>query len=166
MKFVNTIVFILFSTLALQSGIDGLVLDNGLYKITNVASRSTVRSYNPRTQVYIASTREAPGPFEMWKGQYDNVHHGYILHNVGLSLGAAVHKVGDGEPVSTAGTPTVFQIEPAGDSSFAIKVPDVDLLWTAEPPVIPHGDIALKPANGRANIEGSKSNVAMNAWLP
>ena len=37
----------------------------GVYRITNVASRSTARSYNPGTPVFVASTREFPGPFEL-----------------------------------------------------------------------------------------------------
>ena len=37
----------------------------GVYRITNVASDSTVRSYAPLTQVLISSTREFPGPFEL-----------------------------------------------------------------------------------------------------
>ena len=37
----------------------------GVYKISNVASHSTARSYTPSTPVFVASTLENPGPFEL-----------------------------------------------------------------------------------------------------
>ena len=37
----------------------------GIYRITNVASHSTARSYNVLSSVFVASTRENPGPFEL-----------------------------------------------------------------------------------------------------
>ena len=37
----------------------------GVYRITNVASHSTVRSYNHFSPVFVTSTRENPGPFEL-----------------------------------------------------------------------------------------------------
>ena len=37
----------------------------GIYRITNVASQSTARTYTPSNPVYVSSTREDPGPFEL-----------------------------------------------------------------------------------------------------
>jgi hypothetical protein len=37
----------------------------GIYRLTNVASQSTVRTYSPGTPVFVSSTKENPGPFEL-----------------------------------------------------------------------------------------------------
>jgi hypothetical protein len=37
----------------------------GIYKIINVQSHSSVRSYTKNEIIYVASTREFPGPFEL-----------------------------------------------------------------------------------------------------
>ena len=41
------------------------VIEPGIYRIKNVASRSTARSYEPFTPVFVSSTRENPGPYEL-----------------------------------------------------------------------------------------------------
>ena len=41
------------------------VIEPGVYRITNVASHSTARTYNPLTAIYVSSTREYAGPFEL-----------------------------------------------------------------------------------------------------
>ena len=40
-------------------------IEPGVYKITNVASHSTARSYQAFSPVYVSSTREYAGPFEL-----------------------------------------------------------------------------------------------------
>ena len=37
----------------------------GIYKITNVASHSTARSYTPFGQVFVSSSKEYAGPYEL-----------------------------------------------------------------------------------------------------
>ena len=41
------------------------VIQPGRYKITNVASRSTARTYRAFSPVYVSSTTEVVGPFEL-----------------------------------------------------------------------------------------------------
>ena len=41
------------------------VIEPGVYKIRNVASHSTARSYQAFTPVFVANTLENPGPFEL-----------------------------------------------------------------------------------------------------
>ena len=41
------------------------VIEPGVYKIKNVASHSTARSFAPFSPVFVSSTREFPGPFEL-----------------------------------------------------------------------------------------------------
>ena len=43
------------------------VIQPGVYRITNVASQSTACTYNPSSAVFVSSTREFPGPFEISK---------------------------------------------------------------------------------------------------
>ena len=40
-------------------------IEPGVYKISNVASHSTARSYNPSSPVFVSSTKEYAGPFEL-----------------------------------------------------------------------------------------------------
>ena len=40
-------------------------IEPGRYRIVNVASHSTARSFSPSSPVYVSSTRENPGPFEL-----------------------------------------------------------------------------------------------------
>ena len=40
-------------------------IEPGVYIIRNVASHSTARSYKDFTPVFVSSTRENPGPFEL-----------------------------------------------------------------------------------------------------
>ena len=40
-------------------------IEPGLYKIYNVASSSSARSYNPFTPVYVTNSKEIAGPFEL-----------------------------------------------------------------------------------------------------
>ena len=40
-------------------------IEPGRYKITNVVSQSTARSYEPYSPVYVSSTKEYAGPFEL-----------------------------------------------------------------------------------------------------
>lgn len=148
----------MFSKLAVlalfvTSVIAGL-LPEGVYRITNVASSSSARVYRPGSEIFVRSTKEDPGPFELWqlKGASDD---GYIIRNIGLGEVseadpfAAVMYPTPGEPVVTSRRATVFNIEPAGDGTFVIKAPYEDLLWNVEPPVIPAGTIKLRPAHGR-----------------
>jgi hypothetical protein len=51
--------------LALAASAIAGAIQPGIYRITNVASHSTARSYNPSTPVFVSSTREFPGPFEL-----------------------------------------------------------------------------------------------------
>ena len=79
-------------------------LPEGTYRITNVQSHSTARVYNPGTQIFVSSTKEDPGPFQIvslsigsffskyatticLKLQWDiknAVDGGYTIQNVGL----------------------------------------------------------------------------------
>ena len=62
---------------------------NGVYKIINVASNSSVRSYNASDVIYVASTLENPGPFELWT--LTNNRDGSVTFlNLGLNQYAAV----------------------------------------------------------------------------
>ena len=42
-------------------------IEPGVYRITNIVSGSTVRTYNPDTPLVVSSTLEFPGPFELVK---------------------------------------------------------------------------------------------------
>ena len=46
------------------SAIAGLIKP-GIYRISNVASRTTVRSYVPQSPIYVSSSKEYAGPFEL-----------------------------------------------------------------------------------------------------
>ncbi|MFC4008042.1 hypothetical protein ACFOY2_12480 [Nonomuraea purpurea] len=122
------------------------------YRITNVASHSTLRAYQAGEEVFVSSTRESPGPFELW--HFERSESGYTIQNVGLSMTqtsdsyAAARQATEGEAVITSRDATVWSIEPAGNGTFVIKVPGEDLLWNAEPPVIPRGNVKLRDANG------------------
>lgn len=124
----------------------------GTYRIINVASHSSVRTYNAGAELFVSSTRENPGPFELW--QIDRREDGYTIQNVGINMirmldsYAAVRQAVAGEPVVTNRDAGVWSIEPAGNGIFVIKVPGQDLLWNTEPPVVPRGDVRLRHANG------------------
>jgi hypothetical protein len=58
--FSKAVAFLLFAACAIAGSIP-----DGTYVITNVASQSTARVYNPGSEIYVSSTRENPGPFQM-----------------------------------------------------------------------------------------------------
>ncbi|MEV7010764.1 hypothetical protein [Streptosporangium sp. NPDC051022] len=123
----------------------------GIYRIVNVASHSSLRAYHPGRPVFVSSTRENPGPFELWKIAQSG--DGFTIENVGLSYtGGSAYTVArrteEGEPVVTGHRPTPWSIETAGDDLYVIKAPNEDLLWNAEPPVVPRGEVKLRGANG------------------
>ena len=131
----------------------GQIVD-GTYIITNVASLSTVQVHRAGCEVYVSSTGEYPGLFELWniKSATDG---GYILDNIGLTTTQMLDNFvtaipQNGEPCVMKREATVFNIEPAGGGTYVIKLQYKDLLWNVEPPVVPRGDIKLRPANGES----------------
>ncbi|GAA0943933.1 RICIN domain-containing protein [Nonomuraea longicatena] len=123
----------------------------GTYRITSVASDTSLRAYRAGEAVFVSSTRENPGPFELW--EIARTGNGYTIKNVGLGLVgqpgyAEVRQTSAGDPVVTGDTPTTWSIEAAGGGTHVIKVPAEDLLWNVEPPVVPRGDVRLRQANG------------------
>ncbi|MEV8637918.1 hypothetical protein AB0395_40340 [Streptosporangium sp. NPDC051023] len=124
----------------------------GIYRIINVASGTSLRAYIPGRPIFVASTREYPGPFELWK--ITRSGGGVTIKNVGLSdVGrfgayAVARRPEEGEPVITGHRPTIWSLESAGDDTYVIKAPYEDLLWNAEPPVIPRGEVRLRGADG------------------
>ncbi|KAF8811401.1 hypothetical protein BYT27DRAFT_7089549 [Phlegmacium glaucopus] len=125
----------------------------GTYRIVNVASDSAARVYYGSGPVFVSSYRGYGSWFELWDIS-DAKDGGYTIANVGLDMiymldtSAAVFGPDNGEPVRTSRTPTVFNIESAGNDEYVIKLPNDDLLWNVEPPIMPYGDIKLRPANG------------------
>ncbi|MBT2232537.1 RICIN domain-containing protein [Nonomuraea sp. NEAU-A123] len=125
----------------------------GVYRIVNAASGTALRAYKSGGTIFVSSTLENPGPFELW--EIAQAEDGYTIKNVGLSLNgppanASARQTEQGEPVVTGSAPTTWSIRPAGGGTFVIKVPNDDLLWNAEPPVIPRGDVRLRGADGSA----------------
>ena len=122
------------------------------YRITNVASHSTLRAYTPGGVVFVSSTRENPGPFELWTIKRNES--GYTIQNVGLDMikmldsYAAARQATEGAAVTTSRNAGTWSIAPAGEGTYVIKVPGEDLLWNVEPPVVPRGDVKLRGANG------------------
>jgi hypothetical protein len=123
----------------------------GIYRIINAASDTSLRAYRSGEPVFVSSTREFPGPFELW--EIARVEGGYTIKNVGLiGTGQPSHTearpTAAGAPVVTGATPTAWSIEAGGNGTHVIKVPARDLLWNVEPPVIPRGDVRLRGADG------------------
>ncbi|MFD0885634.1 hypothetical protein ACFQ08_13855 [Streptosporangium algeriense] len=124
----------------------------GVYRIVNVASHSSLRAYEAGSPIFVSSTRENPGPFELW--EITRVGEGYTIKNVGLShtrgsdAYASVSRSEEGEPVITDSEPTTWAAEQAGDGTYVIKAPHEDLVWNVEPPVVPRGEVALRGADG------------------
>ncbi|MFF4415795.1 hypothetical protein ACFYY8_24975 [Streptosporangium sp. NPDC001559] len=137
---------------ATADGTQPLAAAANTYRIVNTASHSSLRAYNEGAPVFVSSTRENPGPFELW--EITRVQGGFTIKNVGLSLVrhsnvyASVSRSEEGEPVITDRQPTTWSVEPAGHGTFVVKAPNEDLLWNVEPPVVPRGDVALRGANG------------------
>lgn len=127
-------------------------LADGTYRITSVASPSTVRVYYAGGEVFVSCTRENPGPFELWniKSAQDR---GYTFNNVGLTNTQKLDtfifaKQKEEEPCVTDRVATVFNIESAGESTYVIKLPYADLLWNVEPNVVRRRNIKLRHADG------------------
>ncbi|WP_327092435.1 RICIN domain-containing protein [Nonomuraea sp. NBC_01738] len=124
----------------------------GTYKITNVASHSSVRDYNAGGDLFVSSTRENPGPFELWQVEQSGSE--FTIQNVGINMingldsYATARQAAEGEPVVTNRDASTWSIAPAGEGTYVIKVPNQDLLWNAEPPVVPRGDVKLRAADG------------------
>jgi len=129
------------------------VIPEGTYRIFNVASDSTARVSFASGPVFVDSTKKNVGPFELWNIR-DAEDGGYTIDNVGLNTikmldtFAAVERPNKWELVRTFRDPTIFNIEPAGNGEYVIKLQQYDLLWNAEPPVVPFGDVKLKPSDG------------------
>jgi hypothetical protein len=134
------------ATAATANSAQALASEPGTYRIFNVASHSSLRAYNAGQVAYVSSTREYPGPFELWKIERSGST--YTIKNVGLDSYAAAPQTEEGASVVTNRAPSTWSIESAGDNTYVIKVPNEDLLWNAEPPVIPRGDVRLRGADG------------------
>ncbi|MFC7585609.1 RICIN domain-containing protein [Nonomuraea antimicrobica] len=137
---------------ATASSAPAAAFEPGTYKIINVASHSSVRDYNAGGELFVSSTRENPGPFELW--QIERSGSGYTIQNVGINMikmldsYATARQTVEGEAVVTNRHPSTWSIAPAGEGTYVIKVPNEDLLWNVEPPVVPRGDVQLRHANG------------------
>ncbi|MEU9888542.1 hypothetical protein [Sphaerisporangium sp. NPDC051011] len=136
---------------ATADGAQGPTDEPGVYRILNLESGTSLRTYTPGRPIFVASTREHPGPFELW--EITRTQGGFTIKNVGLSgrgpaSYASARQTGEGEPVIAGGEPMTWSIESAGDDTYVIKAPNEDLLWNAEPPVIPRGDVRLRGADG------------------
>ena len=98
--------------LAFAASVIAGAIEPGVHRISNFASHSSARSYQAGTPVYVSSTREAAGPFELvgsasvsalkyililcLKLQWDikdSEDDSYTLRNVGLNIFAAVSVV-------------------------------------------------------------------------
>ncbi|MEU5869520.1 hypothetical protein ABZ815_50745 [Nonomuraea sp. NPDC047529] len=134
------------TTAATANSAQAAAIPSGIYRITNTASYSSVRAYNAGGEVFVSSTREYPGPFEQWK--ITRSGDGYTIQNVGLNGYAAVRWTEEGASVITNNDAMVWTIAPAGSYTWVITAPYRDLLWNVEPPVIPRGDVRLRPADG------------------
>jgi len=120
-------------------------LPAGTYKFINVASGSSVRSYKKDETIYVASTRELPGPFEHWEVTVATA--GYTIKNVGLNAYCKAD-ASKGEPVITDDASTVFEISNADEETYVIKIAYADLVWTVGAPIVPRGEINLEGAQG------------------
>ena len=58
--FTKAITLLLFATCAVAGQIP-----EGTYRITNLLSHSTARVYTPGSQIFVSSTKEYPGPYEL-----------------------------------------------------------------------------------------------------
>jgi len=121
------------------------VIKPGVYRIFSVHSHSSARSYEALTPVFVSSTKENPGPFELWD-VIEPEDGSYILRNLGLRTFASGSA---GELVETRPVVTSYNIEPAGDSQFVIMLPNEDSVWTVESVGPFRSNIKLLPANGR-----------------
>jgi len=121
----------------------------GTYLIINTAYDAAFATVQyPHDPVFIYNTGENPGPYEFWDIR-DAEDGGYTIQNVGLGTSAEVSGPNNGELVRTSPSPTVFNIESAGNGGYVIKLPFNDLFWNVEPGM--HRlNIILSPAEGRA----------------
>jgi len=120
----------------------------GVYRITNVASHSSVRTYNRDNPLFVASTREYPGPFELFDIQNAEGSSGYTFKNVGLDKFVSAAEDTKGEPLFANGKAEAFSVEEAGGGQYVIKTVNKDLVWTVSEPVIPTGTVILWPQEG------------------
>jgi len=123
-------------------------IEPGIYKITNVASYSTIRAYSEQNPIFVSSTREYPGPFELFDIQNADGSSGYTIKNVGLDKLVSAAKETEGEPLFANGGTEAFSIEQAGGGQYVIKAVNKDLVWTVSAPVIPRGTVILSPQTG------------------
>jgi len=131
--------------LSVTSAIAGPI-PSGDYLITNVQyDHGAVCVYEPFRPVYVCNKPRAP--FSIWTFR-DAEDGGYTIENHALHTFLAVRTPRDGEPVITDRIPMVFNIEPAGDDEFIIKLPYYDFLLNAEPPGPLGEEIKLRPAEG------------------
>ncbi|MFC5828794.1 RICIN domain-containing protein [Nonomuraea insulae] len=126
----------------------------GTYRIINMAAYTSMRAYAPREQALVVGTDPNPGSFELWK--IERFENGYTIQNVGIhattfSSYAAPAWRGERASIATFGEPFPWSIEPAGEDTYIIKMPDRDLLWEAEPPAFPLGDVRLHTDDGSDN---------------
>ncbi|KAJ6494289.1 hypothetical protein C8R45DRAFT_1072916 [Mycena sanguinolenta] len=118
----------------------------GKYGIYNVAYGAQLRSFNPEQPIFVTLTRDFPGDFGIWELE-DGEDWGKIA-NVGLRAAAKATRVAPcGAIVATRGIADRYSIEPAGDNTFTIKVPNEDLVWAVNRGLV-RSDVFLKPADG------------------
>ncbi|KAF7350733.1 hypothetical protein MSAN_01634400 [Mycena sanguinolenta] len=113
-------------------------IEPGRYLLYNEAwgdkQPSQLRGYAVGEPVFVAYSDLEPGVFGVW----DVIHSEsegsdeYRLVNLGLRAAASVFK----DQVVTSQSGENFEIEPAGNGLFTIKVPNENLVWTVDTPNI------------------------------
>ncbi|KAF7350788.1 hypothetical protein MSAN_01640300 [Mycena sanguinolenta] len=120
-------------------------IEPGVYRIYNEAYglHDQLRSYRVDDPIFVARTREEPGPFGIWRvetsGNPDANE--YTLTNVGLNAGAHAD--------SQARKGDTFAIESAGQGNFVIKVPNDNKVWTVDTKLL-KAPVYLKGEDGVA----------------
>ncbi|KAF7341558.1 hypothetical protein MSAN_02052600 [Mycena sanguinolenta] len=118
-------------------------IEPGNYIIYNVANGAQLRSYTPEQPIFVTLTRDWPGDFAIRMEKT-----GGKIANVGLRAAAKATYVGPfGKIFATQGNADSYSIEPAGENTFTIKVPDEDLVWAVNSNA-DRSDVFLKPADG------------------
>ncbi|KAJ6497310.1 hypothetical protein C8R45DRAFT_1211245 [Mycena sanguinolenta] len=108
-------------------------IEPGEYMIFNKDfGSSPIRTYGVDRPVFAIEVGEWPGPFGFWRvdpsgGLGSNE---YTMTNVRLNTGTHVNS--ENKIVTIPGKGDRFSIEPAGDNTFTIKVPNEDLVWTVD----------------------------------
>ncbi|MEU6718690.1 hypothetical protein ABZ897_45110 [Nonomuraea sp. NPDC046802] len=118
----------------------GPIDEPGVYRIVNVEAETSLRAYASFRPIFVNSTPQDPGPYELW--DIAQTEDGFTIENVGLRdrgapAYASARQTKEDNLVITSGEPMDWSIESADDDTYVIKAPNEDLLWNADPPVVP-----------------------------